>query len=222
MAAATAEIISMPTTHKIRQERSSGSASSPMPASPRRSGRVQVRSRRSDRSTQLRRKPSSFPDWSVDNRDGHVRIATFAGGRSRMKAARALFIWHGAEGTPEGRSLQLLREWLSPAQREQFARKGYFEVVGSDSGIRYRIHAGGLGQRVRDRRERSPTGGAVFHAHRRSADRRRHARPKRSRWKHARVRFALWPGGSHPTVSISGKHGLSGKPNLAQTGAEPR
>jgi hypothetical protein len=64
------------------------------------------------------------------------------GGRSRRSATRALFIRHGAEGTPEGRSLRLLREWLSPAQREQFARKGYFEVVGSDSGKRYRIHAG--------------------------------------------------------------------------------
>lgn len=64
------------------------------------------------------------------------------GGRSRMKAARALFIRHGAEGTAEGRSLRLLREWLSPAQREQFVRKGYFEVIGSDSGMRYRIHAG--------------------------------------------------------------------------------
>ncbi len=61
------------------------------------------------------------------------------GGRSRMRATRALFIRHGAEGTPEGRSLRLLRQWLSPAQREQFARKGYFEVVGSDSGKRYRI-----------------------------------------------------------------------------------
>ncbi|MFB9266009.1 hypothetical protein ACFFWD_23115 [Bradyrhizobium erythrophlei] len=59
-----------------------------------------------------------------------------------MKAVRALFISHGAENAPEGRSLRLLREWLSPAQREQFARKGYFEVVGSDSGKRYRIHAG--------------------------------------------------------------------------------
>ena len=59
-----------------------------------------------------------------------------------MRATQALFIRHGAEGTPEGRSLRLLRRWLSPAQQEQFARKGYFEVVGSDSGKRYRIHAG--------------------------------------------------------------------------------
>jgi hypothetical protein len=59
-----------------------------------------------------------------------------------MRATRALFVRHGAECTPEGRSLRLLREWLSPAQQEQFARKGYFEVVGSDSGKWYRIHAG--------------------------------------------------------------------------------
>lgn len=62
--------------------------------------------------------------------------------RSRMRAARMLFIRHGAERTPEGRSLLLLRRWLSPAQREQFATRGYFEVVGNESGKRYRIHAG--------------------------------------------------------------------------------
>jgi len=59
-----------------------------------------------------------------------------------MRAARALFMRHGAERTPEGRSLQLLREWLSPSQRAQFAEKGYFEVVGGESGRRYRIHVG--------------------------------------------------------------------------------
>jgi hypothetical protein len=64
------------------------------------------------------------------------------GDRSLMRATRALFVRHGAERTPEGRSLLLLRKWLSLAQREQFAKKGYFEVIGSDSGKRYRIHAG--------------------------------------------------------------------------------
>jgi hypothetical protein len=64
------------------------------------------------------------------------------GARSRKRATRTLFVRRGAELTPEGRSVRLLREWLSPAQREQFARKGYFEVVGSDSGRHYRIHAG--------------------------------------------------------------------------------
>jgi hypothetical protein len=64
------------------------------------------------------------------------------GARSRMRATRTLFLRHGAESTPEGRSLLLLRRWLSPAQREQFTKGGYFEAFGSDSGKRYRIHAG--------------------------------------------------------------------------------
>ena len=38
--------------------------------------------------------------------------------------------------------MRLLRQWLSPAQRAQFAEKGYFEVVGGDTGKRYRIYAG--------------------------------------------------------------------------------
>ena len=49
---------------------------------------------------------------------------------------------HGIERTPEGRSLRLLRQWLSPVQRAQFAEKGYFEVVGGDTGKQYRICAG--------------------------------------------------------------------------------
>ena len=35
-----------------------------------------------------------------------------------------------------------MRHWLSPAQRAQFAEKGYFEVVGCDTGRQYRIYAG--------------------------------------------------------------------------------
>jgi hypothetical protein len=64
------------------------------------------------------------------------------GERSRMRATRALFIRHGAESTPEGRSLRLLRQWLSPAQRAQFEQKAYFEVLGGDTGKQYRIYAG--------------------------------------------------------------------------------
>ena len=61
---------------------------------------------------------------------------------SRRRAVQALFIRHGIERTPEGRSLRLLRQRLSPPQRAQFAEKGYFEVVGGDTGKRYRIYAG--------------------------------------------------------------------------------
>jgi hypothetical protein len=64
------------------------------------------------------------------------------GERSRKRAIGALFLRHGAESTPEGRSLRLLRARLSPAQRAHFAEKGYFEVVGGDTGKQYRIYAG--------------------------------------------------------------------------------
>jgi hypothetical protein len=42
----------------------------------------------------------------------------------------------------ETRGIALLRGWLSPAQRAQFDAAKYFEVVGCDSGWRYRIHYG--------------------------------------------------------------------------------
>ena len=40
------------------------------------------------------------------------------------------------------RGINLLREWLSPEQRAQFDAKKYFDVIGCDSGKRYRIHYG--------------------------------------------------------------------------------
>lgn len=70
------------------------------------------------------------------------RAPSRRGERSRMRAVRALFIRHGAESTPEGRSLWLLRQWLSPGQWAQFSDTGYFEVVGCDTGKLYRVYAG--------------------------------------------------------------------------------
>jgi hypothetical protein len=42
----------------------------------------------------------------------------------------------------EARGLRLLSENLSPAQREQQERCGYFDVIGGDTGRRYRIKNG--------------------------------------------------------------------------------
>src|SRR6266496_151744 len=42
----------------------------------------------------------------------------------------------------QGRGLRLLVSNFSPAQREQFARYGYFDVIGGDTGTRYRIRNG--------------------------------------------------------------------------------
>ena len=47
-----------------------------------------------------------------------------------------------ASAEEEARGLRLLQENLSPAQREQHGRFGYFDVVGGNTGKRYRIKYG--------------------------------------------------------------------------------
>ena len=42
----------------------------------------------------------------------------------------------------EARGSRLLREWLSPQQLAQFDANRYFDVVGCETGRRYRIHYG--------------------------------------------------------------------------------
>jgi hypothetical protein len=42
------------------------------------------------------------------------------------------------------RGQELLRSWLSPEQRRQYDQRGSFEVVGSDTGKRYRICKGDI------------------------------------------------------------------------------
>ena len=63
-------------------------------------------------------------------------------GRLRIDALRQLYRQSLAENKSEARGLRLLRHWLSPSQRAQFDDLGYFEVVGCDSGRRYRIYCG--------------------------------------------------------------------------------
>lgn len=40
----------------------------------------------------------------------------------------------------EEKSAALLRSWLSAEQAEQWRRNGYFDVIGSDTGTRFRLH----------------------------------------------------------------------------------
>ena len=42
-------------------------------------------------------------------------------------------------GRAQRRGMVLLMEHLTPTQREQFARRRYFDVIGGDTGIHYRI-----------------------------------------------------------------------------------
>lgn len=62
--------------------------------------------------------------------------------RGRLEPVRNLYRKFVGENTREARALRLLREWLSPQQRAQFEENGYFEVIGFDTGKRYRIYYG--------------------------------------------------------------------------------
>jgi len=45
-------------------------------------------------------------------------------------------------GEAEKKALTLLRPWLSPEQAQQYDSQNHFEVIGSDTGTRYRIRYG--------------------------------------------------------------------------------
>jgi hypothetical protein len=49
---------------------------------------------------------------------------------------------HVSSKGPHERGIQFLAQNLSPAQRQQYERHGYFDVCGGATGKRYRIHHG--------------------------------------------------------------------------------
>ena len=60
------------------------------------------------------------------------------------RRARALVNWYLEAGCTqsERRGINLLKEWLSPEQLAQFESYRYFDVIGRQSGKRYRISYG--------------------------------------------------------------------------------
>jgi hypothetical protein len=64
--------------------------------------------------------------------------------RLRLRALHGLSRIFSSENSSEARGLRLLRSWLTSEQRAQFDAKRYFDVVGCDSGKRYRIHYGAM------------------------------------------------------------------------------
>jgi hypothetical protein len=70
---------------------------------------------------------------------------------SRESLARVRRWWNGFldngvswtfDGIAEQRALELLKQKLTPVQREQFNRRRSFDVAGGSTGTRYRIHRG--------------------------------------------------------------------------------
>lgn len=60
-----------------------------------------------------------------------------AGAGRKVQALRERY--KAFEDAREGRGITLLREWLSPEQQAQFDASKSFDVIGCDSGKRYRI-----------------------------------------------------------------------------------
>jgi hypothetical protein len=72
--------------------------------------------------------------------------ATLHVGRALAEWTRKVQAWRERErfneDIREARGVTLLREWLSPEQQAQFDTDRYFDVIGCDSGKRYRIRYG--------------------------------------------------------------------------------
>jgi len=84
------------------------------------------------------------------------RITVLAAGR-----ARALRKWYLEAGysQEEIRGINLLKRWLSPEQLAQYESHRYFDVIGRQSGKRYRIRYGtAMNIREMDPRERAAVG----------------------------------------------------------------
>jgi hypothetical protein len=71
-----------------------------------------------------------FRRWPVDR--SHRRV---------LRGLRRIF---SSENNREARGLRLLRSWLTPQQRAQFDAKRSFDLIGCDSGKRYRLHYGAV------------------------------------------------------------------------------
>ena len=73
------------------------------------------------------------------NMDRLRRIITVSASR-----ARAFRKWYLEAGYTQAeiRGINLLKEWLSPEQLAQYQSYGYFDVIGRQSGKRYRIRYG--------------------------------------------------------------------------------
>ncbi|MEH2488632.1 hypothetical protein [Bradyrhizobium sp. AZCC 2230] len=83
-------------------------------------------------------------------------------GADSARAVRAFYRSFIEQNAPEVRARRLLREWLSPDQRAQFDAKGYFEVTGSHTGRRYRIHYGTVSNVLELDDEMQPNTGWCF------------------------------------------------------------
>jgi len=72
---------------------------------------------------------------------GHALIGLALIDTLLLSALLSVVARTGSSGR-RARALTLLEEWLSPEQRACYERFRYFDVIGSDTGTRYRVHHG--------------------------------------------------------------------------------
>jgi hypothetical protein len=140
-------------------------------------GRPLVRLRRSDRSTLPRKKLSSSRSWLAGS--GHVQLSAVAAGHPLPPESGSNPLHQARRRKhPRGPILAALAE-MAIARAAGAVRQEKL-LRGRRKRERKAVQdpRRDLGERVRDRRTRSLAGWAVFHADRRAADRRRHARPE--------------------------------------------
>lgn len=68
-----------------------------------------------------------------------TRFGMMRAAAATQRAAVAALEFCGRRKRARDRAMALLREHLSDSQRSQFDNRGYFDVVGSDTGACYRI-----------------------------------------------------------------------------------
>ncbi len=79
---------------------------------------------------------------SGHRREAPLLSGNFSSASDSAFELRSLWGWSAATREAHARGLQLLNENLSPAQRDQYERYGYFDVLGHETGRRYRIRKG--------------------------------------------------------------------------------
>jgi len=79
-----------------------------------------------------------------------------------FRAVQNLYRSFLRENTPESRGRALLRQWLSPEERELFDSHGYLDVIGCHTGKRYRIYYGILSNIRQLNTEGKPIAGLCF------------------------------------------------------------
>jgi hypothetical protein len=73
-----------------------------------------------------------------------AEVGVAAGVALMAVSAGVMIVFMAASSRVEQKAVALLQPWLSPEQAKQYSSYRCFEVIGCDTGKRYRIRHGGM------------------------------------------------------------------------------